>query len=85
MTNEQFNALIRASKIANLELLTRDDSMDGCTLSQITGALVAGLALTIPSLCTEKISDLDAIELVIDVANKARTILMDKQKKEGKA
>lgn len=91
MTNEQLLKLTKDVLVANLEVLSKDESLDGCTLQEIAAGLTSGICSTIVAISDEKVSKLEATELVIDLASRARKSMQREemkqkmqQKQEGK-
>lgn len=90
MTNEQLLKLTKDVLVANLEVLSKDESLDGCTLQEIAAGLTSGLCATIVAISDEQVSKLEATDLVINLASRARKSMQREemknkmQKKEGK-
>lgn len=72
MTNEQLLKLTKDVLVANLEVLSKDESLDGCTIQQIAAGLVGGVAATLVAISDEQVSKLEATEMVIKVAETAK-------------
>lgn len=91
MTNEQLFKLTHETLVANLGVLAADESLDGSTIQEIAAGLTSGICATIVAISDEKLSKLEATEIILDIAARARKSMQREemkkqmqQKQEGK-
>lgn len=79
MTIEQLSKLTKDVLVANLEVLSKDESLDGRTIQQIAAGLVGGVAATLVAISDEQVSKLEATDIISKAASAVKSSIRGKQ------